>query len=231
MTKLARVIDMERCMGCRACIAACITENYYTPDSRWNEMVEHEVGEYPNARTVFATMACMHCEDAPCQKVCDSIGVHAITTNELGVVLVDYDKCIGCQYCVAVCPYGVPQYNETLGSLYPEAKDSVTPYENVAAEDRHPTHRKKPEVVEKCTFCWHKLEPAVKAGETHLIGTDPRYTPSCDLVCPVNARLFGDIEDPNSAVSQHIGRKKATTLKKEFGTRPRVYYVLEGGDY
>ena len=89
MTKLARVIDMERCMGCRACIAACITENHYTPGSRWNEMVEHEVGEYPNMRTVFATMGCMHCEDAPCQKVCDSIGVHAITRNELGVVLID----------------------------------------------------------------------------------------------------------------------------------------------
>lgn len=229
MTKLVRVIDMERCMGCRACIAACITENFYTPGSRWNEMVEHEVGEYPYTRTVFATMGCMHCEDAPCQRVCDSIGVKAITKNEMGVVLIDYDKCIGCKYCAAVCPYGVPQYNDTVNSLYPEGEP--TPYESVPAQDRHPTHRKKAKVVEKCTSCWHKLEPAVKEGKTDLIGKDPRYTPSCDLACPVSARLFGDLDDAQSVVSKYIGEKKAAQLKKEYGTRPQVYYVLQGGDY
>ena len=71
----------------------------------------------------------------------------------------------------------------------------------------------------------------MNAGETHLIGKEPRYTPSCDLVCPVNARLFGDVEDPNSEISRYIGEKKATTIKKEFATQPRVYYVLQGGDF
>ena len=228
MTKLVRVIDMERCMGCRACIAACHVENHITPDAPWNVMIEHEVGQYPYARTVFATMNCMHCEDAPCLRACDAIGVHAISRNELGVVLVDYDKCIGCQYCSAVCPYGVPQYNKSTKSLYPEGE---TPYENISAADRHPTHRKKANVVEKCTFCWHKLEKAVTDGKTDRIGQDPQYTPSCDLVCPVNARLFGDIDDPNSGVSKYIGEKKAGQLKKEYGTRPQVYYVLQGGDF
>lgn len=229
MTKLVRVIDMERCMGCRSCVAACYVENHITPDAPWNVMLEHEVGEYPYARTVFATMNCMHCEDAPCQRACDAIGVKAITKNEFGVVLVDYDKCIGCKYCVAVCPYGVPQYNDSVNKLYPEG--DTTAYESVAAEDRHPTHRKKSNVVEKCTFCWHKLEKAVAAGKTDRIGKDPAYTPSCDLVCPVNARLFGDLDDPQSAVAKHIGEKKAGQLKKEYGTRPQVYYVLQGGDF
>jgi Fe-S-cluster-containing dehydrogenase component len=85
--------------------------------------------------------------------------------------------------------------------------------------------------VEKCTSCWHKLEPAVKEGKTDLIGKDPRYTPSCDLACPVNARLFGDLDDAQSVVSKYIGEKKAAQLKKEYGTRPQVYYVLQGGDY
>lgn len=230
MTKFVRVIDMERCMGCQACVAACYTENYYTPGAPWNTMVEYEVGQFPNARTVFATMGCMHCEDAPCQRVCDAIGVHAITKDQFGVVHVDADKCIGCQYCVGVCPYGVPQYVESVKPLYPDAGEG-TPYESIAKQDRHPSHRKRAKVVEKCTFCTHKLEQAVADGKTDRIGKDPRYTPSCDLVCPVNARLFGDIDDANSEVSRYIGKKKATQIKKEFGTRPQVYYVLEGGDF
>lgn len=228
MTKLVRVIDMERCMGCRACVAACHVENYLTPGSPWNVMVEYEVGQYPYGRTVFATMNCMHCEDPPCQRVCDAIGVHAITKNELGVVLVDYDKCIGCKYCAAVCPYGVPQYNDEVKTLYPDGQR--TPYENMPEQDRHPTHRKRANVVEKCTFCWHKLEQAVADGKTDDIGKDPVYTPSCDLVCPVNARLFGDLDDANSEVSKYIGEKQAAQLKKEYGARPQVYYVLKGGD-
>ncbi|GMQ87395.1 MAG: 4Fe-4S dicluster domain-containing protein [Gammaproteobacteria bacterium] len=231
MTKFVRVIDMERCMGCRACIAACHVENHFTPGAPWNVMLEYEVGHYPHTRAVFATMNCMHCENPPCKTVCDSIGIHAISKNAFGVVLIDYEKCIGCKYCAAVCPYGVPQYNTALGDLYPGQADTHTPYQAIPYADRHPTHRKKSKTVEKCTFCWHKLEPAVAAGKTGRIGKDPECTPSCDLVCPVNARLFGDLDDPESNVSRYIGRKKATQLKKEYGTRPQVYYVLEGGDY
>jgi phenylacetyl-CoA:acceptor oxidoreductase 27-kDa subunit len=231
MAKFVRLIDMNRCMGCRACVAACYVENYYTPEAPWNVMNEYELGTYPNARTVFATMSCMHCEDAPCKMVCDAIGVHAISKNELGVVLVDYDTCIGCQYCAAVCPYGVPQYNREVERLYPEATDGLTPYEEIPPENRHPTHRKRADVVEKCTFCWHRLEPAAANGKLDQVGKVPEYTPACDLVCPVNARLFGDIEDSTSPVSKAIGARKATQLKKEYGTSPQVYYVLEGGDY
>ncbi len=229
MSKLVRVIDMERCMGCRACIAACHMENHYTPGSPWNEMVEYENGSYPNVRTIFGTVACMHCEDAPCQKVCDDIDVHAITKNEYGVVLIDYDKCIGCEYCAAVCPYGVPQFNgEKPQSLYQQFK---TPYEEISDEQRHPLHRKKKKVMEKCTFCWHKLEKAIQAGKPELIGEKPEYTPSCDVVCPVNARVFGDLDEENSSVAEYIGKKKATQLKKEAGTSPQVYYVVRGGEF
>ena len=227
MTKFARLIDTKRCMGCRACVAACAVENYFTPDAPWNVMIEYEVGTYPEVKKIFNTMNCMHCENPPCKAACDAVGAKAISKNEFGVVLIDYEKCIGCGHCVAVCPYGVPQLNKAVNDLSPG--NGKLGYEQIPAEDRHPTHRKKAEVVEKCTFCWHKLEKAIQDDKMDQIGKAPEYTPTCDLVCPVQARLFGDIDDPDSDVSRRIEETKAVQLKAEFGTGPQVYYVLEEG--
>jgi Fe-S-cluster-containing dehydrogenase component len=227
MTKLVRLIDQTRCMGCRSCVAACAVENYYTPDAPWNVMIEYEVGTYPAVKRIYNTMNCMHCEQPSCKAACDAVGAKAITKNAFGVVLVDYDKCIGCGYCAAVCPYGVPQLNKELLPLNPE-KGPQGP-ETIPAASRHPTHRKKAFVVEKCTFCAHKLDQAVADGKVDRIGKDQAYTPSCDLVCPVQARVFGDIDDPNSEVSKRIKATGAVQLKKQFGTGPQVYYVLEKG--
>jgi Fe-S-cluster-containing dehydrogenase component len=227
MTKLVRLIDQKRCMGCRACIAACATENHFTPGAPWNVMLEYEVGTYPDVKKIFNTMNCMHCEQPSCKAACDAIGVHAISKNRFGVVLIDYDKCIGCGYCAAVCPYGVPQLNHGVAELYPGK--GVTDYEKIPLADRHPTHRKKPRVAEKCTFCTHKLEKAVADGKLDRIGKDQDYTPACDLVCPTQARMFGDLDDPDSAVSQRIKATGAKQLKTQFGTAPQVYYVLEEG--
>lgn len=229
MTKFVRVIDTKRCSGCRACVAACAVENYYTPDAPWNVMLEYEVGTYPNVQKMFNTMNCMHCEKPSCKVACDGVGAKAISKNEYGVVLIDYEKCIGCGYCVAVCPYGVPQLNKSLQPLAP-GKGNMG-YEAIPASERHPTHRKKANVAEKCTFCWHKLERAIADGKKDRIGKDQAYTPTCDLVCPTQARFFGDLDDPNSTVARVIGEKRATRLKQEFGTGPQVYYVLEGGGY
>lgn len=227
--KLVRVIDTKRCMGCRSCVAACAVENHFTPGAPWNVMIESEGGTYPNVYRTFVTMNCMHCEKPSCKVACDKAGFKAISKNALGVVLIDYDKCSGCGYCAAVCPYGVPQVNEKLAPLYP-ADQPATPYETIPAADRHWTHRKKARTAEKCTFCFHKLEKAVQDGKTDRIGKDPQYTPACDLVCPVDARAFGDLDDPQSTVAKLIGTRKAAQLKREYGTRPQVYYVLEGGE-
>lgn len=227
MTKFARLIDTKRCMGCRSCLAACAVENHFTPDAPWNAMIEYEVGTYPSVKKVFNTMNCMHCEKPACKAACDAMGAKAISKNDFGVVLIDYDKCTGCGNCVAACPYGVPQLNKEVRELNPGK--GKTGAEQIAMQDRHPTHRKKANVVEKCTFCWHKLEKAVTDGKVDQIGKAQEYTPSCDLVCPVQARMFGNIEDPNSEVSQRIKETKAVQLKTEFGTGPQVYYVLEEG--
>ena len=227
MTKLVRLIDQKRCMGCRACLAVCATENHFTPDAPWNVMVEYEVGTYPKVKKVYNTMGCMHCEQPSCKAACDSVGAKAISKNAFGVVLIDYDKCIGCGYCAAVCPYGVPQLNAQIAPLAP-GKEKLGA-ENIAYADRHPTHRKKSRVAEKCTFCSHKLEQAVADGKVDRIGKDQAYTPSCDLVCPTQARMFGDLDDPNSDISKRIKATGAKQLKTKFGTSPQVYYVLEEG--
>jgi Fe-S-cluster-containing dehydrogenase component len=227
MTKLARLIDLKRCMGCRSCMSACAVENYFTPDAPWNVMIEYEVGAYPKVKTIYHPMGCMHCEKPACKATCDYLGVKAISKNAFGVVTIDYDKCVGCGYCASTCPYGVPQLNTELKPLSP-GKGPLGA-EALPAFTRHPTHRKKAKVVEKCTFCTHKLEKAVADGKVDRIGKDQEYTPACDLVCPVQARMFGDIDDPNSDIAKRIRETNAVQLRKQFGTSPQVYYVLEEG--
>ncbi len=226
--KFGRLIDLKRCMGCRSCVSACAVENHFTPDAAWNAMIEYEVGTYPVVNKVFNTMGCMHCEHPSCKAACDAVGAKAISKNAYGVVLIDYNKCIGCGYCAAVCPYGVPQMNsKTLAPLYPgKGKEGA---ETIANADRHPTHQKKANTAEKCTFCWHKLEKAIADGKVDRIGLDQQYTPSCDLVCPTQARMFGDIEDTDSEISKRIEATGAVQLKKEFGNIPQVFYVLDKG--
>lgn len=227
MTKFVRLIDTTRCMGCRSCISACAVENHFTPEAAWNVMIEYEVGTYPVVSKSYNTMACMHCEQPACKAACDASGAKAITKNAFGAVVVDYDKCNGCGYCAAVCPYGVPQINKEVKAFSP-GKGPLGA-EAIASSQRHPTHRKRARTMEKCTFCSHKLEQAVADGKVDRIGKDQAYTPACDLVCPVQARTFGDLDDPASEVARRIKEKGAVQLKTQFGTAPQVYYVLGKG--
>jgi Fe-S-cluster-containing dehydrogenase component len=203
-----------------------MVENFYQPKNPWIFVIEREIGTYPNVSRNFTPMNCMHCENPPCKNTCDNIQVNAITKNEYGIVLVDAEKCIGCKYCIAVCPYGAMQYISELKTLYPE--DS-TPYENINPENKHSVHRKKNKTVEKCTLCWHRIEKAIEDGKRP--GDDQESTPACVINCPVKARIFGDLDDPNSEISKLISKKRATKLKREYGTNPQVYHVLEGGEY
>ncbi len=225
--RLGRFIDTERCIGCRACVAACMNENFYIPGNPWIFVIEEEIGKFPYVKRRFVPMNCMHCDEPACKKACDYVGAFAISKNEQGVVIIDYEKCMGCRYCVTSCPYGVLQYIEELNTLFSEK----TPYDEIPYENRHPVHRKKINTVEKCTFCWHRIEKAVKDGKTSEIGVNPEYTPACDIVCPVGARVFGDLDDPNSEVSKRILSKSAKRIKKHFGTKPKIYYtIVEGGE-
>jgi Fe-S-cluster-containing dehydrogenase component len=200
MTQLALVIDLNVCVGCHACVTSCkqwntsgaagplSDQNPYDADPTgtfFNRVQTFEVGEYPNTQTVHFPKSCLHCEDPPCVPVCPTGASYK--RAEDGIVLVDYDKCIGCKYCSWACPYGVRELD---------------------------AERK---VMTKCTLCVDRVyDEALPAAERK---------PACVLACPTSARLFGDIHDPDSAVSEAIRENAGYALMPEWGTHPSNHYL------
>jgi molybdopterin-containing oxidoreductase family iron-sulfur binding subunit len=199
MTKWGMVIDLNKCIACEACTVACKVE-HTTPDGvYWSRVVSTEQGQYPNVVRVAIPMPCMHCEDAPCVKVCPT---EASYKRPDGIVLINYDKCIGCQYCIAVCPYGARTFVENIGSYFssgPSVWEQLGYYVQQSG------------VVEKCTLCSNRIDQGVE--------------PACVQTCPAFARYFGDLDDPNSQVSQMVSSGNAVRLLDELGTKPSVYYI------
>ncbi len=200
MTQLALIIDLNVCVGCSACMISCkewntsgsagplVDLNPYGSDPNgtfFNRVQTFEVGTYPNTQTVHFPKSCLHCEEPPCVPVCPTGASYK--RPEDGIVLVDYDKCIGCKYCSWACPYGAREFDE---------------------ERR---------VMTKCTLCIDRIyDETLPAGERN---------PACVLACPTNARLFGDVHDPESEVSTLIREQGGYTLMPEWGTRPANHYL------
>lgn len=208
MARWGMVIDLDRCVACQACTAACRAENnvpFAGPEDSdlsraifWHDVLSEVEGEYPNLRGTFIPRPCMHCENPPCVRVCP---VGATYQNEEGLVLQRYDRCIGCRYCMVACPYAVRYFN--WGA--PEWTDGMDRYLN-------PDIPIRPKgIVEKCTFCSHRLP-----------------VPACNQACPGNARTFGDLDDPDSVVSELARSPRAFRLLEDLGTEPKVYYLREG---
>ena len=205
MVRWGMVIDLKRCIGCNTCTMACRMENATPPGIRWAYVLQSEVGKYPNARMVFLPMLCMQCRNPPCVYVCPT---GASYQREDGIVMVDYDKCMGCRYCTVACPYEARHYVEKLETYY-EGKPP-TPFEVEARKDASYKRFRKG-VSTKCTFCVSLVEKGKQ--------------PACVANCIGLARFFGDLDDPESEVSQLIARKHAVPLKPELGTEPAVYYI------
>ena len=201
------VIDVRRCIGCYACAVACKMENNLPNDIWWNRILtkggegqESSGGVYPNLSLAFYPLACQHCENPACVKVCPVSATYK--DSETGVVRQDYDKCIGCRMCMAACPYtGVRSFN------WEKPKYSV---EFAVGDIESPAHQKH--TVEKCTMCWHRLAKGLE--------------PACIISCPGEARYFGDFSDTESEVSKLIATREYTQLMPQEGTRPSVYYLV-----
>ena len=241
MPRWAMVIDLDKCVACQGCSIACRMENntpVSDPESaqagraiRWNDVfpnppAEPFQGEYPNAEVRYLTRPCMHCDNPPCIKVCP---VQATFIDTEGLVRQNYARCIGCRFCTVACPYGVRYFNWAEPRWSPELARHLNP-DRVEGADRLEGPAVRPKgVVEKCTFCVHRLAKARQRAQAE--GRTFRaedYVPACVQTCTGKARFFGDLDDPASTVSQLAKSPRAFRLLEEVGTHPKVIYLREG---
>ncbi len=209
-------LDLSRCVGCRRCVYACVNENNQSrdPQIHWIRVLEmdkskgihlegsdpyYDPEEVPEENAFYMPVACQQCSNPPCTKVCP---VEATWQEPDGIVVVDYDWCIGCRCCMAACPYGARHFNWAEPEI---AADEVNP-------DMHYLgNRPRPKgVVEKCTFCIQR----VRKG---------RY-PACVEICPVGARKFGNLLDEESEIRVLMREKRVFVLKEDLNTQPKFYY-------
>jgi molybdopterin-containing oxidoreductase family iron-sulfur binding subunit len=217
------VIDLRKCVGCTACTISCIAENRLPPGVVYRPVMEQEIGTYPNVTRRFIPRPCMQCDRPPCTPVCP---VNATYKNEEGVVVIDYEQCIGCRYCITACPYAARTFD--FGATYTEktveaapalvGAGNADPYERAASPEyggawERTSHRESPAGnVRKCHFCLHRLREGM--------------LPACTTTCIGGATYFGDASDPDSLVSKLVARQNVIRLKEELGTEPRVYYLM-----
>ena len=203
MPRWGMVFDLKRCIGCNACAVACKQENNLPHDVFFTKTLSEEVGEYPKVSRVYVPTLCNHCEDAPCEWVCPT-GATYIRPD--GIVMVNEQICIGCGSCIVACPYDA----RTL--IEPEflkeglfMNGELTPFEKQGAG------RFVAGTVAKCTFCHERVDAGLQ--------------PACVNTCPADARIFGDLNDPDSKVRQLIQDRDGRVPLPEKNTNPKVFYI------
>jgi dimethyl sulfoxide reductase iron-sulfur subunit len=228
--KWAMVIDQERCIGCWTCAVGCKEINNEPLGFWWNRIlttapnqfsgegrtgltapasdnIDVPYGSFPQVAMAYLPVACQQCTDAPCVKVCP---VEATFRRDDGTVLIDFERCIGCRYCIAACPYGVRIFN--WGDVKRDPDFTIGYGRDYRTDGRLVFTPERPRgVVEKCTFCVERID----------VGEEP----FCVTVCPTGARIFGDLNDAGAEVTDLVQQGGATQLLSDLGTGPRVYYL------
>lgn len=206
------VIDLNRCVGCQTCTAACKHHNDTTPGVQWRRVLDVERGSFPDVQRVFLVVGCQHCAEPPCVPVCPT---GATKQRADGLVTMDYDQCLGCGYCAVACPYQA----RTI------AHEKKWYYGSETVQEEHAAHDERIGVAQKCTFCSDKLDDAKARGLTP--GIDMDVTPACSASCIAQAIHFGDFNDPESNISQLARNKSNFQMHEELGTDPQIRYVYE----
>jgi len=215
-------LDLSRCIGCRRCVYACVKENNQSidPQIHWISVLRFERGRHgvsaledatmfynpdqvPEEEFFYMPVQCQQCENPPCVKACPT---QATWQEPDGIVVVDYNWCIGCRYCMAACPYGARRFNWADPFRKKEDFNLNTHYLG-----NRPRYRG---VVEKCTFCIQRTRE------------QPGRYPACVEICPVGARKFGDLNDPHSEINYCIEHQRVFRLKEELHTSPKFFYFF-----
>jgi molybdopterin-containing oxidoreductase family iron-sulfur binding subunit len=199
-------IDIKKCIGCNACSVACKANNNLPEGIWWNRVLtvggeapDTASGTYPNdLQMSYLPVTCQHCDNAPCVKACPT---GATYKRADGIVMQDYDKCIGCRMCMVACPYNARSFNW---------KKPEYAVDFAMGDADAPVHQVN--VVEKCTFCANRID---RGG-----------VPACMELCSARARYWGDIDDPNSEISLYLKGKNYIKLMEEKGTEPGIFYVI-----
>ncbi len=215
MSKWGMVIDIKKCVCCSACAIACKQEHFVPPEIFFNRVLVNEIGEFPDARKVPRPVLCNHCEDAACIEICPT---GASYKRDDGIVALDPEKCTGCRHCELSCPYNQRSYYEgDQQEFFPG--QGKTEFEKIG------------ELLEphldgtmmKCEFCKARIDAGVERWLRP--GIDPDATPACVNVCMCKARIFGDLDDPDSNVSTLIRERNGYRLNPEYDAGPAVYYI------
>jgi Fe-S-cluster-containing dehydrogenase component len=216
-TKFVYAINLSVCKGNGKCVEACHKENNHDRDTNQSyirvlEMpkgtMDMEAGNTTYTHAVpakdkfYMPVQCQQCDEPPCVDVCP---VEATWKQKDGIVVVDYNWCIGCRYCEAACPYHARRFNW---------KEPEVPAEEINPDQGYLSNRIRPKgVMEKCHFCLHR--------------TREGRLPACLEACPTGARVFGNLLDPDSEIRWVLANKRVFVLKEELGTKPRFFYFFD----
>jgi molybdopterin-containing oxidoreductase family iron-sulfur binding subunit len=221
-------VDLEKCVACSACVAACYVENNVPMTGREEHLKGREMSwiriepyyTEDGSRADFVPTMCQQCDYAPCEPVCP---VYAAHHNDEGLNVQVYNRCVGTRYCSNNCPYKQRRFNWFPHDHRPHPLNlMVNPDVSLRGKG----------IMEKCTFCVQRIRKARDVAKDEKRGIrEGDLTTACAQSCPGNAIVFGNLLDESSQVYQWAHDERSTTLLEELGVGPAVFYLKKVGSH